>query len=273
MRIIWLLVAFGLGIVVGSQVDLLTSAPQAPVAQPTGDAPEDVEEEAGRIEVDFTGSDLAQSAFINRRNSKGREVDEPMKQPWDEDNVLWIDLAPGTYLAWWHNEKGEHAGVRVRVAEGRTTRVSVDSDLVRVLLGRVNDELRSNVTRISREAMECLSRYGWPGNVRELENVLMKAVALCPGNVLSVDMFPREFCRGIVAEAPSPRAPGLVSLERLERDHVARVLEATRWHRGQACGILGVSRPRLRRMIRQYGLESPPGVDAADDDPDEDSGD
>ena len=144
-------------------------------------------------------------------------------------------------------------------------------DLVRVLLGRVNDELRSNVTRISREAMECLSRYGWPGNVRELENVLMKTVALCPGNVLSVDMFPREFCRGIVAEAPSPRAPGLVSLERLERDHVARVLDATRWHRGQACEILGVSRPRLRRMIRQYGLELPPGVDGADDDPDEDS--
>jgi hypothetical protein len=133
MRFVWLLVAFGLGIVVGSRVEVWTSPPEAPVVQPTGKAPEDVEEEAGRIEIDFNDSELAQAAFINRRNSKGREVDEPMKQPWDEENVLWIDLAPGTYLAWWHNEKGEHAGIRVRVAEGRTTRASVNSDLVRVL--------------------------------------------------------------------------------------------------------------------------------------------
>jgi hypothetical protein len=133
MKFIWLLVAFGLGIVVGTQVEVVTQPAEAPVAQPTGDAPEDVEEEAGRIEVDFNDSDLAQSAFIKRRNSKGRWVDEPMKQPWDEENVLWIDLAPGTYLAWWHNEKGEHAGARMRVAKDRTTRVSVNSELVHVL--------------------------------------------------------------------------------------------------------------------------------------------
>ena len=34
----------------------------------------------------------------------------------------------------------------------------------------------------------------------------------------------------------------------------------------QACEILGVSRPRLRRMIRQYELEPPPGVAADEDD-------
>jgi DNA-binding NtrC family response regulator len=48
----------------------------------------------------------------------------------------------------------------------------------------------------------------------------------------------------------------------MEREHVARVLQATSWHRGEACHVLGVSRPRLRRMIRDYGLEPPDGPDA-----------
>lgn len=51
-------------------------------------------------------------------------------------------------------------------------------------------------------------------------------------------------------------------LEQVERSHVARILEAPSWHKGQACEILGVSRPRLRRMIRQYGLEPPEPLSA-----------
>jgi DNA-binding NtrC family response regulator len=53
----------------------------------------------------------------------------------------------------------------------------------------------------------------------------------------------------------------------MERSHVARVLQATGWHRGQACKILDVSRPRLRRIMREYGLEPPDGVqDSGDSD-------
>ncbi|TAK51587.1 MAG: sigma-54-dependent Fis family transcriptional regulator, partial [Betaproteobacteria bacterium] len=46
----------------------------------------------------------------------------------------------------------------------------------------------------------------------------------------------------------------------VEKTHVLRVLEATGWHRGRACDILGVSRPRLRRLIRQYSLVVPAGA-------------
>jgi DNA-binding NtrC family response regulator len=145
-------------------------------------------------------------------------------------------------------------------------------DLVRNLLARINDDLRSNVSRISRDVLDCLARYQWPGNVRELENVLMKAVALCSGSALTPDLLPPEMCCGgrpFRAASAETSAPGLASLEALEKEHVARVLEATRWHRGQACEILGVSRPRLRRMIRQHGLEPPPGLEEGRDDGEE----
>ncbi|HHS84083.1 MAG TPA: hypothetical protein ENK38_04040, partial [Gammaproteobacteria bacterium] len=42
-----------------------------------------------------------------------------------------------------------------------------------------------------------------------------------------------------------------------EAMHVIRVLNACNWHKGRACEILGVSRPRLRRMIQHHGLTPP----------------
>ncbi len=133
-------------------------------------------------------------------------------------------------------------------------------DLVQTLLGRVNRELRRNVSHIAQEVLDSLQAYDWPGNVRELENLLMKSVALSPGDTLTVDLLPPEIaCRG--GAGPSTERPPPMeqwSLAQMEREHVARVLNATAWHKGQACEILGVSRPRLRRMIREHGLSPPP---------------
>lgn len=142
-------------------------------------------------------------------------------------------------------------------------------DLVQALLGRINAELRSGITHIDQAVLDCFSDYPWPGNVRELENILMKAVALSAGNTLTVDLLPDEL-RGCSANRGASQASpiGLGSLAEMEREHVARVLQATGWHRGEACDILGVSRPRLRRMMREYGLTPPVGM--GDDAPDTD---
>jgi two-component system response regulator AtoC len=44
------------------------------------------------------------------------------------------------------------------------------------------------------------------------------------------------------------------SLDAMERAHVQRVLAQTRHNKSQAAQILGVSRPRLDRMIARHGL-------------------
>lgn len=135
-------------------------------------------------------------------------------------------------------------------------------DLAQALLARINAELRSGITHIDQNVFDCFAAYAWPGNVRELENMLLKALALSSGNTRTVDLLPPELSR---AATPRPliAAPtgGLASLAEMERQHVARVLQATAWHRGEACEILGVSRPRLRRMLREYGLTPPDGAD------------
>lgn len=130
-------------------------------------------------------------------------------------------------------------------------------DLVQALLGRINREVRHGAYRMHRDALHCFQDYDWPGNVRELENVLMKAVALSSSEAISCEVLPTHMCRHAQRRSSVATPVAAHSLREVEKAHVLRVLEATGWHRGQACTILGVSRPRLRRMIRHFGLVAP----------------
>ena len=133
-------------------------------------------------------------------------------------------------------------------------------ELVETLLGRIARETNRRTIQLATDVMECLSAYQWPGNVRELENRLMKAVALSTGATISRDHFTPDICTSLAPEqAPTPLGCPVaeLSLAQVERQHVRCVLDATGWHKGRACEILGVSRPRLRRLIRDHELIQP----------------
>lgn len=101
---------------------------------------------------------------------------------------------------------------------------------------------------VSQEALDTMSRYPWPGNVRELENCLRRALVLAASGVIRPEHL------GLVP-ASETSTTELRSLAQLEREHVSRVLAATGGHKARAAQILGVSRPRLNRLLREYGLE------------------
>jgi DNA-binding NtrC family response regulator len=146
-------------------------------------------------------------------------------------------------------------------------------DLVETLLSRINPEMHRSVSHISKDVLECFNNYDWPGNVRELENVLMKAVALSSGDMLTRDMLPNDIMCGastssqIQPVSESDQTSGR-SLAEVEKAYVIRVLNEVNWHKGHACEILGISRPRLRRMIRDFQIDDPSGntLDDTDDD-------
>ncbi len=133
-------------------------------------------------------------------------------------------------------------------------------ELVQALLGRINQQMHYKVSRVTMDVMQAFYAYDWPGNVRELENVLMKAVALCPGDIITEDLIADAICPGQPNESGKDRPLSEQSLQEVEKAHVARVLKHTDWHRGHTCEILGISRPRLRRLIRQYDLALPDDV-------------
>lgn len=140
---------------------------------------------------------------------------------------------------------------RLRVVEIRVPplreRVGDLPLLADYLLRRAAEELHRAPPVLSTEAVEALFVHDWPGNVRELENALTRALVLATGNVIRPDHL-------TIGDRPAPPTE-LGSLEQVERRHVAHVLEATGGQKARAAHILGVSRPRLNRLLRKYGLE------------------
>jgi DNA-binding NtrC family response regulator len=116
------------------------------------------------------------------------------------------------------------------------------------LVRKTSEQLHREAPILSEEALDAMARHPWPGNVRELENCLIRAVVLATGNVIRKDHLG-------LATVPPESPAHLGSLEEMEKEHVARVLEATGGHKARAAEILRVSRPRLNRLMEKYGLE------------------
>jgi DNA-binding NtrC family response regulator len=122
------------------------------------------------------------------------------------------------------------------------------------LLRKACEATGRSVPALSPEALLALRAHDWPGNVRELENALIRATLLAQGDVLRPEHLTLEPLG--VGEEPGG-GDDLSTLADVERDHVARVLRATGNHKARTAQLLGISRPRLDRLIRKYELAGP----------------
>lgn len=135
--------------------------------------------------------------------------------------------------------------------------------LVKHFAGRMRSEDDPRL-RFSREAIRLLEEYPWPGNIRELENAVMHAAALCDQSVRSEDL-PEDIRKSASQKSDekttitSGKNPILtvedwMSLERLEGEYVARVLEHTGGNKLAAARMLKVDRKTLDRMLAKHKI-------------------
>jgi len=117
--------------------------------------------------------------------------------------------------------------------------------LVDCFLGRIQG---GGAYRVSDRAMGCLINYNWPGNIRELRNVIERGVILSENGVITENALPREL--SVKAEGESD----FLSLEAVEREHIAKVLTCFGNNRTLAAAALGISRKTLYRKIREYDI-------------------
>jgi two-component system response regulator AtoC len=118
----------------------------------------------------------------------------------------------------------------------------------------------SHVRGFLPETMAMLKGYHWPGNVRELENAVERAVSLSHGPLLLPEDLPEsirdepdssEVLKGQVEGDPD----ALLTLDEVEKRHLARVLKETRGNKVKAAKILGIDRRTLYRMAERFGLD------------------
>ena len=110
------------------------------------------------------------------------------------------------------------------------------------------------VYALSPVAERAVASHAWPGNLRELRNAVERAVILSSGPKIDVDDL------GI---PPPPDLPtstagevvlgGDVSLDSLEREHIARII-ARAPTLDAAAKVLGIDASTLQRKRKRYGL-------------------
>ena len=108
-------------------------------------------------------------------------------------------------------------------------------------------------TAITEEALNLLERHEWTGNIRELRNVIERAVLVADGEVLRSEHLP-EAWRTAAVSVPVADGDHFPTLSELEASQIARTLDFTHGHVGDASRLLGVHRNTLARKIKEYGL-------------------
>jgi PAS domain S-box-containing protein len=130
--------------------------------------------------------------------------------------------------------------------------------IARDMLARLSRELGRPRLDLTPDAEAALRTYAWPGNLRELRNVLERAVLLSSSPVLRPGdlQFNHAMARALSPPPPCEGAELDVTLQELERGHIARVLAAESGHVERAARRLGIPRSSLYQKLKRLGLSS-----------------
>jgi formate hydrogenlyase transcriptional activator len=114
-------------------------------------------------------------------------------------------------------------------------------------------QMGKQIEHIPPESMSAISSHYWPGNIRELQNFIERSVILSDGTVLRPPLAELKHC-------PGTDAPGAITLEEAERNHIRKTLETTRWVVAGPSGAaarLGIPRSSLYFRMQKLGISRP----------------
>lgn len=111
--------------------------------------------------------------------------------------------------------------------------------------------------RLSPKSQEIFLKYEWPGNVRELKNVIERVVILSNSEEILPEHLPLELTKEtpLPGHSPAHVSSDNMSLEELEKIHIANILNNAKGNKTRASKILGISRLTLREKIKKYQIE------------------
>jgi len=133
--------------------------------------------------------------------------------------------------------------------------------LVDHFIVKYSEERQSDipVKGIEKEVGRLFYDYNWPGNVRELENVIERAMVLCPGEIISVSDLPNEFKDSVYNTLHLNGIPSDAKLSEtlvfVEKSMIMRALKMADNVQAHAAEILGIGKSGLNQKIKKFKLD------------------
>ncbi|GGY96919.1 PEP-CTERM-box response regulator transcription factor [Novosphingobium colocasiae] len=124
--------------------------------------------------------------------------------------------------------------------------------LAKAFLTRYAREMNPRVRGFSSEALTAIDAWGWPGNVRELENRVKRAVIMADEKLVSAaDLDLGEPDQQVVNALNLKTAR-----EAADRKVIRHALARSEGNISSTAKMLGISRPTLYDLLKQYDLQS-----------------
>jgi len=113
-------------------------------------------------------------------------------------------------------------------------------------------EMNPKVHGLAPDAIAAIDAYAWPGNVRELENRIKRAVIMTDGKMIGTD--------DLDLPCGTEEAPSTINLraarEVADRRAIRQAMSRTENNISSAAKLLGISRPTLYDLLKQYQLSA-----------------
>jgi len=124
--------------------------------------------------------------------------------------------------------------------------------LAKHFLARFAAEMNPAVKGFAPDALAMLDAWHWPGNVRELENRVKRAVIMADGRLVKAEDLDFDAAADGDQEFLNLKS----AREQADRKAIRHALARTEGNISGAAKLLGISRPTLYDLLRQYDIQA-----------------
>ena len=124
--------------------------------------------------------------------------------------------------------------------------------LARAFLKRFAVEMNPAVTGFAPDALAAIDAHQWPGNVRELENRIKRAVIMADGKLMTAADLDLDQGEDEASDVLNLKA----AREQSDRRMIRHALARSEGNISSTAKMLGISRPTLYDLIKQYDLHA-----------------
>ena len=125
--------------------------------------------------------------------------------------------------------------------------------LAEAFIARIAGAYGLPVPALTPAVREALKTRAWPGNVRELRNAIERALVLSPRGTLRAEELQSA---PAIAAAPAGTLPFPAEMRAIVAAAAQEMLTLTGGNKTEAARRLGISRPRLNRILEGSGGEA-----------------
>lgn len=109
--------------------------------------------------------------------------------------------------------------------------------------------------RFSFGAISRLKKHSWPGNIRELKNLVTRAAAIYPKELITEDHAEKLIDRTLIEKETGPSSMNIPVIKEIEKQMIVKRLSANHGNQRRTAQDLGMPKSTLHDRLKYYNID------------------